>query len=150
VTLGGKAVSDIEQQLPIVAAPWWKPPQISIAASKETAAKEHNKLLRESKSCTRTLIVYTNSSNISGQVGAAAWCPSEEWAAQAYIGSRSAYTVYSAELLGIHYALGIALHRNGLLEQIESQTNILGTTQQQARQQERQQWCNKVIVFTDN
>jgi hypothetical protein len=72
MTLGGKAVSDIEQQLPVVAAPWWKPPQISIAASKETAAKEHDKLLKENKNSSRTLIVYTDGSDIGSHVGAAA------------------------------------------------------------------------------
>jgi hypothetical protein len=72
MTLGGKAVSDIEQQLPVVAAPWWKPPQITIAASKEAAAKEHDELLEKSKGSQRTLIVYTDGSDIGGHVGVAA------------------------------------------------------------------------------
>jgi hypothetical protein len=59
------------------------------------------------------------------------------------MGSRSAYTVYLAKLLGIHYALEIALHRNGhlykALEQIELQTNMLNSVGQQGSQQGSQQ-----------
>jgi hypothetical protein len=49
MTLEGKAVSDIEQQLPVVVAPWWKLLQITIATSKEAAVKEHDELLEKSK-----------------------------------------------------------------------------------------------------
>jgi hypothetical protein len=47
VTIGGKAVLDIGQQLPTVAALWWKPLLITIAADKASAVEEHNKLLEE-------------------------------------------------------------------------------------------------------
>jgi hypothetical protein len=50
--------------------------------------------------------------------------------------SRNAHTAYSAKLLGIHYALWMALHKSSLLiqapRQIGSQTNVLGNTRRQA------------------
>jgi ribonuclease HI len=72
----------------------------------------------------RELWIYTDGSGINGEVGASAWCEQKDWQARIYLGPDTDYTVYSAELMGISSALGMAL--------------------QAGRR------YNKVIVFTDN
>ncbi|KAH0209288.1 hypothetical protein KCV03_g10337, partial [Aureobasidium melanogenum] len=58
-------------------------------------------------------LIYTDGSEISGEVGAAAWCPKAERAKSRYMGNNTTSTVYAAELVGIELALQIAQELEG-------------------------------------
>ena len=76
----------------------------------------------------KRLVIYTDGSEIGGEVGAAAWIPSTEAGAKAYMGTNKVSTGYAAELKGIHMALGMALRH---LNRRETDTE-------------------RVLIFTDN
>jgi hypothetical protein len=79
--IGVDAHRKIEKKVPIVAEPWWIPPNIRIAPDAKTAAKEHNEL--------RKVNLVTH----------------RRWRCQVDIGPSDQLTVYGAELMGIWMAL---------------------------------------------
>jgi hypothetical protein len=82
---------------PWVAPPWWTPPEISTAATKEEAIKAHAALHPG------TIQIYIDRSGTMAGVGAAA--VSSLGVDSAYMGDLSKQTVYVVELKGIKMAL---------------------------------------------
>jgi len=82
--IGMEAHQKIEQQISIVAEPWWIPPAIRIAPDVETVTKEHDRL-REVNLITH-MQVFIDGSDIEGRVGAAVWEPHRKWKKQIDIG----------------------------------------------------------------
>ena len=111
---------------PFLAPPWWTPPSIIIASSKELAINQHNTTIQNSTS-QGFLPIYTDGSGINGKIGASAVTTSIS--DQAYLGPDTQYTVFASELYGIHLALHIAY----FITQIEKKRNI-----------------QTPIIFTDN
>jgi ribonuclease HI len=79
--------------------------------------------VRKAKRNAHHAIVYTDGSEIQGQVGTAAWCPGAGRGKSRYLGDNTQSTVYSAEPVGVELALQIAQELEG---------------------------CNRVTIFTDN
>lgn len=69
---------DIETSAPFLAPPWWTPPIITIASSKEQAISQHNTMIQNSTSQDG------NGSGINGKIGASAVTTSVS--DQAYLG----------------------------------------------------------------
>jgi ribonuclease HI len=100
--------SRLEKLCQHVVPPWWTPPTIRIAESKETAIKEHD-ATDPGKIC-----IYSDASAINGHVGAAALVvdrihESYSTKRRAYMGKSTTSNIYAAELRGIEMAFQIAL-----------------------------------------
>jgi ribonuclease HI len=122
-SITGQETEEIEPILVSMTSPWWEPPETHIATSKEGAIRLHRNAIRKARRNNNHAIVYTDGSEIQGQVGTAAWCPGAGRAKSRYLGNNTQSTVYSAELVGIELALQIAQELEG---------------------------CNRVTIFTDN
>lgn len=121
--LTGQEREEIEPIIINLASPWWEPPDTHVASSKEGAIRLYRNAVRKAKRNAHHAIVYTDGSEIQGQVGTAAWCPGAGRGKSRYLGDNTQSTVYSAELVGIELALQIAQELEG---------------------------CNRVTIFTDN
>lgn len=119
----GQELETIEPIMVTMASPWWTPPESHVASSKGGAIRLHRSAVRRAKRNCRHALIYTDGSEIQGQVGAAAWCPDAERSRTRYMGDNTQSTVYSAELTGLELALQIG-------QELE--------------------WCNKMTIFTDN
>jgi ribonuclease HI len=104
-------------------SPWWEPQVTNVAISKEGAVRPHRKALRKVRWNAHHAIIYTDGSEVQGQVGSAAWCPGTRRGKSRYLGDNTQSTGYSAELVGIELALQIAQELEG---------------------------CSRVTIFTDN
>ncbi|CZR68422.1 uncharacterized protein PAC_18321 [Phialocephala subalpina] len=89
--IGVDAHKKIEKKVPIMAEPWWMPPNIRIAPGAKTAAKEHNELRKVN--LVTHMQVFTDDCDIQGRVGAAAWEPHRRWRCQVDIGPSDQFTV---------------------------------------------------------
>jgi ribonuclease HI/exonuclease III len=121
--LTGQEREEIEPIITNLASPWWEPPDTNVASSKEGAIRLHRNAVRKAKRNAHHAIIYTDGSEIQGQVGTAAWCPGAGRGKSRYLGDNTRSTVYSAELVGIELALQIAQELEG---------------------------CKRVTIFTDN
>lgn len=111
--LTGQARDKIEPAYANTANPWWDPPETHVAATKDGAIRLHRAKTRRMKDRATHALIYTDGSEISGEVGAAAWCPKAERAKSRYMGNNTTSTVYAAELVGIELALQIAQELEG-------------------------------------
>ena len=98
--------NNIEVIYPFLVEPWWIPPETHIAPSKEEAIKKHNKIAAEPNQ----MLIYTDGSDNSHGIGAAAVIPSENIKIGSCLGTKKDVTIYTAELMGICLALEIALN----------------------------------------
>ena len=114
----------LEKIPPIIAAPWWQPPTISIHKTKAAATchLEYHRILYP-----EAIEIYTDGSGIEHKTGAAAIAPRLGRAKKAFMGDDHTSTVYAAELKGIYLALKIAQQELG-----DSQREILIYTDNQA------------------
>ncbi|KAJ5765559.1 reverse transcriptase [Penicillium odoratum] len=100
----GIDVHDLELIKPYAVAPWWQPPKVQIAASKDTAIAQHNEILRAAGPYgPNTAIAYTDGSKLDNPAGVGA-------AALTSVGREVAVlhptdSIYVAELHGIKLAL---------------------------------------------
>ncbi len=101
----GLKPEETETSTPFLTPPWWAPPPITIAPSKNLAIDQHNTTVQNSVS-QGLLPIYTDGSGINGKIGASAVTSSIS--DQAYLGPDTQYTVFTGELYGIHLALHIA------------------------------------------
>lgn len=119
----GQPQEEVEPMYTNTAEPWWDPPETHTADTKAGAIRLHKTQIHRLKRKTTHAAIYTDGSEIQGQVGAAAWCPGAGRNLTRYLGDNTQSTVYSAELVGIELALQIAQELEG---------------------------CNGVTIFTDN
>jgi len=63
-------IQSMEKVTPFVVAPWWEPPEVQIAESKEDALKNHD--ITTLCSPPNTTFIYTDGSGLEDRVGAAA------------------------------------------------------------------------------
>lgn len=112
----GIKTEDIEVSTAFLVPPWWTPPLISIASTKEQAINQHKTTIQNSMS-KGLLLIYTDSSGINGKIGASAVAASIS--DHAYLGPDTQYTVFAGKLYGILLALYIAY----FIIQIEKRTN---------------------------
>jgi ribonuclease HI len=100
----------LEKRQQHIVPPWWTPPPISIAKSREDALKEHD------ATNPGTLRIYADGSSYKGHVAAAATVQGldrEGWITKtAYMGKATTSNVYAAELRGIELAFQLALDRH--------------------------------------
>ena len=97
----------MEKVEPFVIEPWWRPPKTCIADNKQAAKELHQEVLKNDSD--QQLQVYTDGSGINNKVGAAAVAPKADIINKTFMGSMEHYTIYTAELRGIHMALIMAL-----------------------------------------
>jgi len=93
--------------------PWWNPPETHVATTKEGAIRLHRGKTRRNRGRATHALIYTDGSEISGEVGAAAWCPEAGRSKSRYMGDNATSTVYAAELVGIELAIQIAQELEG-------------------------------------
>jgi ribonuclease HI len=106
--LRSNQVRDLSQQEPIppfITPPWRLSPHIYIDNDAEKARSRHDRECATDKS----ISIYTDGSDINGEIGAAAVCPLTHQTRSVYMGTGATSTVYAAELQGISLALQIAL-----------------------------------------
>ncbi|KAG2000898.1 hypothetical protein GB937_010721, partial [Aspergillus fischeri] len=126
----GVSPTDIETIEPFVVSPWWQPPDIAIAETREQALGEHRKVL--AGVCgPSTIIAYTDGSGTDKGVGAAVVSPLGSRACR--LGSLDSHTVYAAELCGVEMALHLTARAESPVTQFLNP------------QRERQ-----ITIFTDN
>jgi ribonuclease HI len=127
--VGSTAHNKIEKQVPIVAEPWWIPPNIRIAPDADTAVKEHDEVCQLERYT--HMKVYTDGSDIQGRVGAAAWEPHRRWKCAADIGPSDQFTVYGAELIGIWMALDMGVKGGDIVKRLtiftDNQASIISS-----------------------
>ena len=107
----------VEPSCAYLASPWWTPPKITIAASKELAISHHNNTVYNDAN-TSLLPIYTDGSGINGKIGASA--VTSTISDQAYLGPDTQYTVFTGKLYVIFLALNIAFY----VISIEQRTGI--------------------------
>ena len=107
----------VEPSCAYLAPPWWTPPKITIAASKELAISHHNNTVYNDAN-TSLLPIYTDGSGINGKIGASA--VTSTISDQAYLGPDTQYTVFTGKLYVIFLALNIAFY----VISIEQRTGI--------------------------
>jgi hypothetical protein len=105
-------IGSFKQVVPFVVPPWWKPPEVRIAPTKEQAIKEHDLITLYSGP--GTMNIYTDGSGLDGAIGAAAvmydsalnnskhylrHCVTR--GKKANLGNATNATVFSGELKGI-------------------------------------------------
>jgi hypothetical protein len=121
--IGTAACSKIEKQIPVVAEPWWVPPNIRIA---DTAVKEHDEICKTQ--LYTHMKVYTDGIDIQGRGGAAAWEPHRRWKILVDIGPSDQFSVYGAELFGIWIALDMGVNAGDIVKKLtiftENQASI--------------------------
>jgi ribonuclease HI len=105
--VGQIAVQALEKHRPAYVPPWWAPPRIRIAPSREESIKEHDLIARTASD--RNMIIYTDGSDIRGHAGGAATTKTHGgWKYRTvYMGKSDQSTVYAAELAGLLLALQI-------------------------------------------
>lgn len=98
----------LEKRQQHIFPPWWIPPVIHIAESREAALEEHDKMV------VGTLRVYADGSKVKDHVAAAAVMQiTGEWIVRtAYMGRSTTSNVYAAELRGIGLALELVLDQS--------------------------------------
>jgi len=101
---GMRIKEGLEERKPWVVEPWWEPPSVTIAESRDEAKKNHERITAATG---QRITIYTDGSGINGKVGAAAVSSDGATARSAYLGRGTEYTVYAAELLGILMALSM-------------------------------------------
>lgn len=109
---------------PVIAPPWWAPPNVSIHLTKEKAKLHHENCQEKYPNA---IMIYTDGSGIEDKIGAAAVAPIEGRVKKVYLGDKHTSTVYAAELKGIYLALKIAQQELG-----DSQREVLLFTDNQA------------------
>jgi ribonuclease HI len=117
-------LQSLEKIPPIITAPWWQPPKISIHKTKKEATRHleyHRTIYPEA------IEIYTDGSGIEHKIGAAAVAPLLGRAKKTFMGDDHTSTVYAAELKGIYLALKIAQQEIG-----DSRREILIYTDNQA------------------
>ena len=139
----------MEVVTPFVVAPWWEPPEVQIAQSKEEALKYHDITILCSPP--DTIFIYTDGSGLEDRVGAAAvnYNPRLDEnqphykehclrkASKACLGTLQNSTVFAGELKGIDMALDMPLWT-------EHTGNIVIFTDNQATLQQvaDPKWCS--------
>ena len=109
----GRALEALEPMYTNTASPWWEPPETHIADTKDGAIRLHRARSRRMGKKTHYALIYTDGSEIQGQVGAAAWCPKAGRRKTRYLGDNTQSTVYTAELVGLELALQITQELTG-------------------------------------
>lgn len=112
----GIKTENIEVSTPFLVPPWWTPPLITVASTKEQAINQHKTTVQNSMG-EGLVPIFTDGSGINGKIGASAVTASIS--DQAYLGPDTQYTVFAGELYGILLALHIAY----FIIQIEKRTN---------------------------
>jgi hypothetical protein len=88
-------------------SPLETPPEVTIAASKDQAFDDHNRIYEAYKYDPKTIFIYTDGSGYKGEVGVAALAPSIAKVKTQYLGPMASSTVYLGELQGIKTGLQI-------------------------------------------
>lgn len=113
----------IETIVPYVVPPWWRPASVTITGDEKSGKAHHEKVTRQGKT-NRSLICYTDGSGYKDGVGASAYAPKQATISMsrqrtASLGPLTQSTVYLAELMGIHMALGMAQSHRGTLHRVD-------------------------------
>jgi len=91
---------------PFIRPPWWVPVHtVRIKGDKKEAKIQHDEAVRNPG----TIRIYTDGSGISGNVGAAAYCPELQKTISQYLGKATEYNVFAAEVKAINLAINILL-----------------------------------------
>lgn len=138
--IGTAACSKIEKQIPVVAEPWWVPPNIRIA---DTAVKEHDEICKTQ--LYTHMKVYTDGIDIQGRGGAAAWEPHRRWKILVDIGPSDQFSVYGAELFGIWIALDMGVNAGDIVKKLTIFTENQASITSSARPRKRE---SRIIICT--
>ena|SRR5437762_2314353 len=98
----------IETIFPYIRPPWWTSQiNIHIESTKEKAKSHHTASRNQNESDPNTICIYTDDSGIEGNIGGAAYTPTIARTDYQYLGDKSEYNVFGAELTAISLAIGM-------------------------------------------
>lgn len=102
-------ITDFETRLPFVVPPWWEPPLVDIASSKEEAATVHWAHVLLTPTVPK---VYTDGSGCFGEIGPSAYCKllpcGTTFERTAYLGTKHTHNELAAEVAGLILALRLS------------------------------------------